>query len=142
MKLLILSPRFPSPRFPMSGNVKSYFALELKRLGVEVEIVAPIPFRINIFRLIRDMKPEYYDEVITYHPVYLRLPHILNKISLLGPGFLRELFQRKFFPACFGFCLLWVGVFVFSVLCLLCSSSPGWISVRGDPRLPGRSWPQ
>lgn len=74
MKLLILSTKYPSPNFPMSGSNKSEFGLALKQKGVDIEILVPIPIQIAIKNGLSVGRDEKYNGIKTFHPWFIKIP--------------------------------------------------------------------
>lgn len=73
----------------MNGNFKSEFGLELKKNGIDLEILVPLSIwevLISGFKMGRD---ERYDGITTFHPWFLKVPFGSSYLS----GFQRFLFR-------------------------------------------------
>jgi hypothetical protein len=75
----------------MAGKSKSQLAVELSKLGVQVEIIVPVPFSLKFMTTLFRIDSEAHDNVITHHPIYIRLPFVERFYFLLNP------LQRRLF---------------------------------------------
>ncbi|MFW9854553.1 MAG: glycosyltransferase [Candidatus Thorarchaeota archaeon] len=92
MKILIVSPRFPSPAYPMGGRIYSDQAIVFSKLGYEVRIIVPIPWILPIrgFKgrwdtLLKIPYRESYRNIATFHPIFPFIP----KFQEIGGMFYR-----------------------------------------------------
>ncbi|MFW9778075.1 MAG: glycosyltransferase [Candidatus Heimdallarchaeota archaeon] len=81
MKILIVSPRFPSPAYPMAGRIYSDQAILFSKSGYEVRIIVPIPWILPIRglkerwdMLLKVPLKEKYQDILTIHPRFLSIP--------------------------------------------------------------------
>ena len=58
----------------MNGNYKSEFGIALKNIGVDVEIVVPLPIHLGVKKGFSIGVKERYDGITTFHPWYLKIP--------------------------------------------------------------------
>ena len=75
----------------MAGKSKSQLAIELTKLGVQVEIIVPVAFSLKFITTLFHIESEAHDNVITHHPIYIRLPFVERFYFLLNP------LQRRLF---------------------------------------------
>lgn len=82
MKVLFISRLYPNQYNTRNGVVMHRLALELKKNGVEVQVLSPIPYMPKIVKNIRENWQEYYslpeinyfEGIKIYNPRYLRFP--------------------------------------------------------------------
>lgn len=90
MKILIFSYLFPNSNFPSDGIFNYSRAKALKKLGCEVEVIAPVSLNLHMsyffplsrikeqFKLLKSlaMVPylEYFNGIKTYHPKWYKAP--------------------------------------------------------------------